>query len=151
MAQFLFMHLAEERGFSVTERSHEYCDFYVDSAATSNEEIGNDVDRRTAAKLKEHGVFCGHHYARRVTKSDYDLFDLILIMDLENEWGIRRIIRDDPDQKIHMMLEYAGDSFKDRNGNPRDVADPWYTHNFELTYQDLLAGCEGLLNFLTDQ
>ena len=147
MAQFLFCYIVQERGYTVAQNMNERRDFYVDSAATSTEEIGNGVDRRTAAKLKEHGIPCGNHRARQITKRDYELFDLILIMDRENEWGIRHIIRDDPENKIHLILEYASDkynSFRDQRGEARDVADPWYTHDFEMTYQDLLCGCEGL-------
>ena len=150
MAQFLFSHIVQKRGFSVAQNIDEQADFFIDSAATSTEEIGNDVDRRTAAKLKEHGIPCGKHRARQVTKRDYELYDLILIMDRENEWGIRRIIRNDPEDKIHLILEYASDSrFPDNRGGVRDVADPWYTHNFEMTYQDLLCGCEGLADHIT--
>ena len=150
MAQFLFMHIAQQRGYKVTDMLHEYADFYVDSAATSTEELGNPVDRRTVAKLKDHGISCGVHYARQIRKADYDKYDYIILMDRENEWGLRRIIRDDPENKIHMMLEYAnGSEYKDKKGKPRDVADPWYTHDFEKTYEDLVAGCFGLLEYLS--
>ena len=149
MAQFLFIHLAEEAGFSASEEQSGNLDFYVDSAATSREEIGNPVDRRTVSKLKEHGIRCGTHYARQITKQDYEQFDRIILMDRENEWGIRRILPEDPLHKIHWMLEYAeGSAYRQSDGRARDVADPWYTHNFELTYQDLLAGCTGLLQEL---
>ena len=149
MAQFLFRHLAIDRGLSVSDNIRDYADLYVDSAATSREEIGNPVDRRTAAKLKEHGVFCGKHSARQVTKEDYRMFDLIIIMDRENQWGIQRILPDDLQDKIHYMLEYAKDSkYKNRDGSARDVSDPWYTHDFETTYLDLYDGCSGLLDHL---
>ena len=149
MAQFLFRHLALQKGLSISERIDEYGDVFADSAATSREELGNPVDRRTVMKLKEHGIICGQHRARQITAADYYLYDLIILMDEENQWGIHRIIRDDPEHKIHMMMEYAdGPEYIDRSGNPRDVADPWYTHDFEMTYQDLLAGCTGLLKYL---
>ncbi len=149
MAQFLFRHLAEAEGLCVADTMDEYGNIYVDSAATSREEIGNPVDYRTVAKLKDHGIICGKHRARQITKKDYEIFDLIILMDEENEWGLRRILPQDPEGKVHMMLEYAeGAQYRDRNGNPRDVADPWYTHDFERTYQDLLAGCKGLLKHL---
>ena len=81
---------------------------------------------------------------------DYDFYDYILLMDKENQWGVRRIIHEDPDLKIHLILEYVkAPSFHNRDGSPRDVADPWYTHDFERTYKDLYAGCEGLLEYLT--
>jgi len=147
MAQFLFRHLAEKAGYSVTDDIDRTGDFYVDSAATSREEIGNPVDLRTAAKLKEHGIFCGHHLARQITRQDYTAFDLIIIMDKENQWGLQRIIPNDPDRKVHLMMEFAEDNrCKDRTEGFRDVADPWYTHDFEKTYEDLLAGCRGLLD-----
>jgi len=150
MAQFLFRHLAETKGYTVAEDLRENADFFVDSAATSREEIGNPVDRRTAVKLKEHGVFCGQHSARQITAKDYQVFDLILIMDRENQWGIQRILHDDPQDKIHFILEYAVDSkYKKTDGTARDVSDPWYTHDFETTYQDLYDGCLGLLEYLT--
>ena len=152
MAQFIFRDLAVKKGYSVADDPYEYSDFYVDSAATSWEEIGNNVDRRTAAKLKEHGIYCGDHYARQITRDDYVLYDLIVIMDLENEWGIRRIIPADPDHKIHLMLEYVSENkYRDKKGKARDVADPWYTHDFESTFQDLMAGCEGLLDYLVNR
>ena len=151
MAQYHFIDIARKSEIKATDRKGEYADLYVDSAATSTEEIGNPVDRRTVAKLKEHGISCGTHFARQITKRDYDIFDLIIIMDKENEWGIRRIIRNDPDNKIHLMLEYAEDpEYKSRNGLARDVADPWYTHDFEKTYNDLYQGCKGLLKHITD-
>ena len=149
MAQFLFRHLAIQKGFTVSDDISDYADLYVDSAATSREEIGNPVDRRTAAKLKEHGVFCGYHSARQVTAKDYQIFDLIIIMDRENQWGIRRILPNDPMDKIHFMLEYAKDSkYKNPDGSARDVSDPWYTHDFETTYRDLYDGCSGLIDHL---
>ena len=149
MAQFLFRHLAVTKGYTVSEDCREYADFYVDSAATSREEIGNPVDRRTVAKLKEHGIFCGHHSARQITVKDYQIFDLIIIMDRENQWGIQRILRDDPQDKVHFMLEYAAESkYKKPDGTAKDVSDPWYTHDFETTYRDLYDGCLGLLDHL---
>ena len=152
MAQYLFMHIAGQEGYRVTEKTDKDAEFFVDSAATSTEEIGNPVDRRTAAVLKEHGIACGNHRARQVRKKDYDLFDYIIIMDSENEWMMKRIIKDDPDNKIHMMLDYAeGTDFRNSNGGARDVADPWYTHDFEKTFDDLMAGCTGLLEHIASE
>ena len=149
MAQYLFMYIAENEGYRVTDLAGKRADIFVDSAATSREELGNPVDRRTVQKLNEHGIRCGSHRARQITQNDYDIFDYIIIMDKENEWGIKRIIPKDPENKIHMMLEYAADDeFKNREGKARDVADPWYTHDFEKTYNDLLNGCTGLLEYI---
>ena len=149
MGQFLLQHLLEEKGYTVTDDPEGTADFCVDSAATSREEIGNPTDSRTVRKLKEHGISCGKHYARQIRKSDYEIYDLIIIMDSENEWGIRRILGNGPLEKVHYMLEYAeGEAFCSRDGYVRDVSDPWYTHDFEKTYQDLYAGCSGLLKQL---
>lgn len=113
--------------------------FYIESAATSREEIGNDIHRGTKAKLREVGIPFDRRGARQVTKADYDDFDYLILMDRENQWGIKRIIKDDPDDKIHLLLEYAG--------LHRDIADPWYTGNFDDTYNDVVLG----LNAFMDQ
>ena len=129
MAQFVFQDMVNRAGLS--ER------FEIDSAATSREEIGNEPHRGTVRKLKEVGVPVLPHRARQVTKEDYAYYDLLIIMDEENLWGIRRIIREDPEEKIHLLLEYAGED--------RDVADPWYTGDFDATYRDVSRGCAALL------
>ena len=132
MAQFVFQHMVNEAGLS--DR------FEIDSAATSREEIGNGPHRGTVRKMLEVGIPVLPHRARQVTKQDYDHYDLLIIMDAENLWGIRRIIRDDPENKIHMLLEYTGED--------RDVADPWYTGDFDTTYDDVSRGCRALLETL---
>ena len=135
MAQFGFQHMVNEAYLS--DR------FEIDSAATSREEIGNGPHRGTVRKLKEVGIPVLPHRARQVTKADYDYYDLLIIMDEENLWGIRRIIREDPENKIHLLLEYAGIH--------RDVADPWYTGDFDATYRDVTLGCEALFSKLMEQ
>ena len=90
--------------------------------------------------MLEVGIPVLPHRARQVTRKDYDYYDLLIIMDAENLWGIRRIIRDDPENKIHMLLEYTGED--------RDVADPWYTGDFDTTYDDVSRGCRALLETL---
>ena len=132
MAQFVFQHMINEAGLSDW--------FEIDSAATSREEIGNGPHRGTVRKLQEVGIPILPHRARQVTKQDYDYYDLLIIMDKENLWGIRRIIHDDPADKIHMLLEYAGEN--------RDVADPWYTGDFDTTYDDIVRGCKALFEKL---
>lgn len=132
MAQFVFQHMVNETGLA--DR------FEIDSAATSREEIGNGPHRGTVRKLKEVGVPVLPHRARQVTKQDYQHYDLLIIMDDENLRGIRRIIPEDPEQKIHMLLEYTGET--------RDVADPWYTGDFDATYRDVSRGCKALLEVL---
>ena len=111
-------------------------EFYIESAATSTEEIGNEVYPPSKRKLAEHGISCKGKTARQMTRSDYDRFDLLIGMD---EWNIRnmtRICGGDPEGKIHKLLD-----FTNRSG---DVADPWYTGNFEATWQDVLLGCQCL-------
>ena len=132
MAEFYFKYLVEQAGMA--DR------FFVDSAATSREEIGSPVDMRTRRKLAEHGIPCGTHYGRQVAKSDYEKFDYILLMDEENMRGIKSIIKEDPQNKIHLLLEYTGEN--------RDVADPWYTGDFEKSYQDISNGCYAFLKKL---
>lgn len=132
MAQFVFQHMVNEADLSDQ--------FEIESTATSREEIGNGPHRGTIRKMQEVGIPILPHRARQVTKQDYDHYDLLIIMDAENLWGIRRIIRDDPENKIHMLLEYTGED--------RDVADPWYTGDFDTTYDDVSRGCRALLETL---
>ena len=132
MAQFVFQHMVNEADLSDQ--------FEIESAATSREEIGNGPHRGTIRKMQEVGIPILPHRARQVTKQDYDHYDLLIIMDAENLWGIRRIIRDDPENKIHRLLEYTGED--------RDVADPWYTGDFDTTYDDVSRGCRALLETL---
>ncbi|MBQ3339899.1 MAG: low molecular weight phosphotyrosine protein phosphatase [Atopobiaceae bacterium] len=153
MAQFVFEHLVRERG--VEGR------FSADSAATSREEIGKDVHCGTRRKLAEVGIACGHHRARQMTRADYDAFDLIIGMDAENLDGMYRILMGetgygwswrhvsateaaaaDPEGKVHLLLDWS-----DR---PRDIADPWYTGDFDETFDDVLEGCTSLLDHLLD-
>lgn len=121
-------------------KKHIAHEFVIDSAATSTEEIGNDVHRKTRQILLENNVFCGHREAIRVRREDYENYDLILLMDLNNARNIKRIISEDPQAKIHLLLD-----FTNRSG---DIADPWYTGNFQDTYEDVVLGCEGLLKHL---
>ena len=113
-------------------------DVYVESAAVSTEEIGNPVYPPAKRCLSAHGVpFDNSKTARQVVRRDYDRFDLIVCMDEWNLRLIKRIIPDDPEGKIRLMMSFAGEN--------RDVADPWYTGDFEKTYQDLIKGCTALL------
>ena len=112
--------------------------YYVESAAVSDEEYGNPIYPPAKRCLTQHGVwFDPHKTARTVTRADYDRFDRIIVMDSSNLRWIRYIIPDDPQKKIHLMMSYCGSG--------RDVADPWYTGNFEKTFQDILAACEAML------
>lgn len=115
-------------------------DFYIESAATSTEEIGNDVYPPARRKLSAEGVPCPRRAARQVTPHDYDRFDLIVCMDRMNLRWISRIIPEDPEGKICLLLD-----FTDRTPGT-EVADPWYTGNFDATWRDCVEGCEALLN-----
>lgn len=132
MAEFMFKDMTARRGMA--ER------FEIASAATSREEIGNDIHRGTKGILEREGIPYCRRRARQVTKADYDNFDYLIIMDEENRRGLGRIIPADPENKIHKMMEYAGED--------RDVADPWYTGNFDETFKDVDKGCRGLLEYL---
>ena len=117
--------------------------FHIESAATSREEIGNPVYPPARRKLAEHGISCEGHAARQLTQRDYDAFDLLIGMDQENLWNIRRICGGDPEGKIARLL--------DGTPNPRDIADPWYTGDFSATWRDVAEGCSGLLKAITSQ
>ena len=133
MAEFVMKDLVEKSGLAPR--------FYIDSAATSREEIGNPVYPPARRKLAEHGISCAGHAARQLTGSDYAEYDLLIGMDQANLRNMRRVCGGDPDGKLHLLLDYT-----DR---PGDVADPWYTGDFEATWRDVLAGCRGLLAALT--
>lgn len=107
-------------------------DFYIDSAATSTEEIGNGVHYGTRQKLRREGIPCGDHRARQMTRRDYEEFDYLLGMDGANIRNMTRIAGGDPEHRIHRVLDYSD--------HPRDIADPWYTGNFDETYTDLEEG-----------
>ena len=112
--------------------------FYIDSAATSREEIGNPPHYGTQRKLKEVGIPCGDHRARQMRREEYDQFDYIIGMDSWNIRNINRIIGNgDPEGKVNMLLD-----FTERRG--QEIADPWYTGNFDETYRDVKEGCEAL-------
>lgn len=115
-------------------------EFEIASAATSTEEIGNPVYPPARRKLAEHGIRCDGKTARQLRRSDYDHYDLLIGMDQYNLRNMQRMCGGDPDGKIHLLLDYT-----DR---PGDVADPWYTDNFDATWRDCMEGCTGLLETL---
>ena len=132
MAEFVMKDLVRKHGLESR--------FLIASAATSTEEIGNPVHHGTRRKLKEAGIPCGDHRARQMRREEYDRFDYIIGMDSWNIRNISRIIgNNDPDHKVYKLLD-----FTDRKG--QDIADPWYTGNFDDTYRDVKEGCEALLN-----
>ena len=129
MAEFIFKDMVAKLG-----RSDE---FYVASSATSYEEIGNSVHYGTAAILDRLGISYKGKRTVHLEKSDYEKYDYLICMDRANVRNTLRIVGDDKDCKIHKLLEFAD--------SDADVADPWYTGNFEDTYRDVVAGCKGLL------
>lgn len=136
MAEYVMKYLVNSHGLQDS--------FYIDSAATSTEEIGNPVHHGTRKKLQEVGIPCGDHRARQMTRKDYEKFDYLIGMDSWNIRNINRIIgNDDPDGKVNRLLD-----FTDRVGE--DIADPWYTGNFDATYRDVREGCEGLLSHIME-
>lgn len=132
MAEFVFKDMVQQQGLSQ--------DFQIASAATSTEEIGNSVHHGTKAILNRLGISCAGKTARQMTRADYADYDYIIGMDSANIRNITRIVGGDVQQKIYKLLIFA-----DRND---DVADPWYTGDFEATYRDVQAGCEGFLHWL---
>ena len=132
MAEFVMKDLVKKAGLE--------SQFYIESAATSTEEIGNPVYPPARRKLAEHGIGCAGKTARQLTRADCDRFDLLIGMDRANLRNMRRICGGDPKGKIHLLMEYTD--------HPGDVADPWYTDDFEATWRDVLAGCSGVLELL---
>ena len=131
MAEFIMKALLKAKGL---ENS-----YYVASAAVSTEEIGNPIYPPAKRYLTNHGViFDAGKRARQVVPEDYDRFDRLVCMDSSNSRWLRRIIHDDPQKKVHLLMSYTGAG--------RDVADPWYTGDFETTFQDILEGCEAMLS-----
>ncbi len=132
MAEFVMKDLVERAGMA--ER------FHIESAATSTEEIGNPVYPPARRMLECHGLSCRGKTARQMTRSDYDRFDIIIGMDAWNMRNMVAITDGDPDGKMHLMLDFTR--------RPGDVADPWYTGNFDATWRDVTEGCEALLNWI---
>ena len=116
--------------------------FLIDSFATSTEEIGNPPHRGTVKKLREVGIPLIPHRAKQITWADYNKFDYIIGMDTANIRNLNRVLRNDPEDKIYKFLTFSGSG--------RDIADPWYTGNFDETYEDVLEGCEGFLKYLKE-
>ena len=121
----------------------EKLNIFVASAATSLEEIGNGVHYGTCAKLFEHGISTEGKYAVRMTKQDYDKYDYIIGMDSMNIRNILRITGGDPQGKVHTLLSFAGSA--------ADIADPWYTGDFDKTYDDVARGCSALLAHIKER
>ena len=120
--------------------------FHIESAATSTEEIwngiGNPVYPPAREELAKHGISCSGKRAVQLKKSDYGKYDYLLGMDSWNMRNMMRILRSDPEGKVKRFLDYSD--------NPRDIADPWYTGNFQVTYKDIVEGCEMFLKYLRE-
>lgn len=134
MAEFVMKDLVKKAGLED--------EFYIESAATSTEELGNPVHYGTRSILKRHGISCDGKYARQMTRSDYAEFDMLIAMDQRNLRNMERFTGGDPAGKVSLLLDYAG-----RSGE--EVADPWYTGDFQATWDDVLEGCTGLLEELS--
>ncbi len=132
MAEFVFRNQVEQRGLS------DY--LVIASTATSREEIGNPVHRGTVKKLSEMGIGCSGKVAVQLKPSDYDTYDFLVCMDSANVKNTLRIVTTDPLSKIRRLLDFTD--------KPGDIADPWYTGNFDETYKDVVVGCEALLNHI---
>ncbi|MBQ2752304.1 MAG: low molecular weight phosphotyrosine protein phosphatase [Oscillospiraceae bacterium] len=132
MAEFVMKDIVDKAGRAA--------EFEIASAATSTEELGNPVYPPARAKLAEHGIGCAGKTARQLTRANYNKYDLLIGMDSANIRNMTRICGGDTDGKIRLLLDYIGQH--------RDVADPWYTRDFEATWQDVLAGCTALLQQL---
>jgi len=132
MAESVLTHMVKKRGL-------EDC-FEIDSAATSREEIGCPPHYGTVNKLRQVGIPVVTHRARQMTKADYDKYDYIIGMEESNVLNIKGICGEDKDKKVYRLLDFTN--------APRDIADPWYTGNFDKTYEDVVDGCNGFLEFL---
>ena len=132
MAEFVFRNMVRERGLADQ--------FEIASSATSREEIGNPVHPGTKRKLREFGIHTDGKYAVQLTKADYNNYDYLLAMEQRNIINAMRILGSDPEAKVARLLDYSA--------KPRDIADPWYTGNFDVTYNDIYEGCEALLEHI---
>lgn len=129
MAEFVMKDLVWKKGLDDS--------FFIESAATSTEEIGNPVYPPARRKLQEHGISCQGKTARQMTAADYKRFDLLVGMDSYNIRNMERMAGGDPDGKIHLLMDFTT--------RPGEIDDPWYTRDFDATWRDVLLGCQGIL------
>ena len=125
----------------IVRQHHQEKHFVIASAATSTEELGHSVYPPARRKLLEHGLRCDGKTARQMTLQDYYDFDLLIVMDHNNMKNAKRIIGNDFDNKLHLLMEYT-----EQGGT---VSDPWYTRDFDRAYHDILLGCQGLYAHLS--
>jgi protein-tyrosine phosphatase len=133
MAEYIMKELVRREG-----REDE---FEIASCAVSCEELGNGVYPPARAELERRGIPCGKHRAVRLELEDYDDYDLFIVMDRSNLRWAKEILDGDPEGKLHLLMEYAGEA--------RDVSDPWYSRRFDIAFDDIMSGCEGLLEQLS--
>lgn len=134
MAQFIFKDIVKKSGME----QH----FYIASAATSSEEIGNPVHHGTRNKLSRCGISTAGKYAVKLTKADYDSYNYLIGMETRNIINMKRIVGEDKEGKIYRLLDFTD--------TPGDIDDPWYTGDFDTTYDEIKNGCEGLFTKITD-
>lgn len=132
MAEFVFKDLVKKKGLEEK--------FFISSSATSTEEIGNSVYPPARKKLKEHNISCEGKYSIQLRAADYEKYDYIIAMEQVNIRNIFKIIKEDNEKKVFKLLDFTK--------NPKDIADPWYTGNFDITYKEILEGCNELLHYI---
>ena len=135
MAEFVLKDMVKKQGLEK--------EFYIKSSATSSEEIGNDIHYGTRDKLIQKGISFTKRKAVKLRAEDYQKYDYIIGMEKSNVINIKRIVGEDIDDKIYRLLDFSD--------TPRDIADPWYTGNFEITFNDIVEGCNGFLKCLKDK
>ena len=135
MAEFVFKDIVKKQGLEK--------EFYIKSSATSSEEIGNDIHYGTRDKLIQNGISFTKRKAVKLRAEDYKKYDYIIGMEKSNVINIKRIVGEDVDDKIYRLLDFSD--------TPRDIADPWYTGNFEITFNDIVEGCNGFLKYLKEK
>ena len=135
MAEFVFKDLIKKKGLD----GH----FFIASSATSTEEIGNPVYPPARKELKEHNISCEGKYSIQLRTDDYEKYDYIIAMEQFNIRNILRIIKEDSEKKVFKLLDFTK--------NPKDIADPWYTGDFDITYKEILEGCKELLHYIIEK
>lgn len=135
MAEFLFKDIVKKRKLEN--------EFIIESAATSSEEEGSPVYYKVTEKLANLGISTKGKHARKLTKEDYDKYNYILGMEESNIRNIYRILGEDKENKVYRLLDFSN--------NPRDISDPWYTRNFDITYEDIMEGLNTFLDYLKDK
>lgn len=134
MAEFVFKDIVKKAGMEQQ--------FYIASAATSSEEIGNPVHHGTRNKLRQYGISTAGKYAMKLTPADYDSYDYLIGMETRNIINMKRIVGEDSEGKIHRLLDFTN--------TPGDIDDPWYTGDFDTTYEEIKKGCEALFIKITE-